>query len=352
VLNDISNASRTKITGAPAQKGLTKADARQNKASSTKRLSPQENVKKQKVLETENIVIVNFDVDRMSLDSVPVALNEVEDIDINDSSDPQYAALYAQNIHDHLKKKEKADMMNYYMDWQSKVGNLTDDHRQILVDWLVDVHRACRLQPEVLFLAVRLLDIYLSKQVTTKASLQQVGVTCLFVAAKFEEVQAPSLRDFLYLSDELATVPEILKLEEHLLTCVSFNLTTPTSLQFARRYSKAGKANTEMHTMAKYLIEMALLDLHLQTSYPPSHVAAAAVYLARLYTNTSPVWDVTLQFYSNYTADQVLPCAKALYQFIRRSASKEGIQASRQKYANPKLFSTTQNLDAIDLKFD
>jgi hypothetical protein len=87
-------------------------------------------------------------------------------------------------------------MMNYYMDRQK---NLNESQRQTLIDWLVDVHRACVLQPEVLFLAVRLLDMFLSKHETPKTHVQHVGIACLFVAAKFEEVQAPSIKDFLIL---------------------------------------------------------------------------------------------------------------------------------------------------------
>lgn len=237
-------------------------------------------------------------------------------------------------------------MMNYYMDRQK---NLNESQRQTLIDWLVDVHRACVLQPEVLFLAVRLLDMFLSKHETPKTHVQHVGIACLFVAAKFEEVQAPSVKDFLYLADNLCPVSELLALEEFLLTTISFNLTTPTSLHFARRYSKASKANSAMHTIAKYLIEMALLDLYLQTSYPPSHLAAAAVYLARLYTDATPAWDATLQFYTGYTAEQVHSCAKQLYEFVRGTANMK-FQASRQKYENPKLFSTTQVLDSITLQ--
>ena len=51
-----------------------------------------------------------------------------------------------------------------------------------------------KLVPETLFLAVSFLDRFLSVEVTTRNSLQLVGITCVLVAAKYEEIYAPSVR--------------------------------------------------------------------------------------------------------------------------------------------------------------
>ena len=48
--------------------------------------------------------------------------------------------------------------------------------------------------PETLFLAVSFLDRFLSVEVTSRNSLQLAGITCVLVAAKYEEIYAPSVR--------------------------------------------------------------------------------------------------------------------------------------------------------------
>ena len=65
--------------------------------------------------------------------------------------------------------------------------------RGILVDWLVEVAEEYKLVPETLFLAVNFIDRCLSKYSCVRSSLQLVGVTCMLIAAKFEEIYAPQV---------------------------------------------------------------------------------------------------------------------------------------------------------------
>lgn len=82
--------------------------------------------------------------------------------------------------------------------------------RSILVDWLVYVHLKFKLQPETLFMAINLIDRYLSKNTIMRNKLQLVGVASLFIASKFEEIYAPELKDFVYVCDNAYTKEEIL----------------------------------------------------------------------------------------------------------------------------------------------
>ena len=74
-------------------------------------------------------------------------------------------------------------MVPMYMDNQP---SLTLNMRSILVDWLVEVQENFELNHETLYLAVKLVDTYLSKQIVTKEVLQLVGAASLFLACKFD----------------------------------------------------------------------------------------------------------------------------------------------------------------------
>lgn len=63
---------------------------------------------------------------------------------------------------------------------------ITCSMRAILVDWLVEVQENFELNHETLYLAVKLVDMYVSRVVTPKESLQLVGAVALFIAAKFD----------------------------------------------------------------------------------------------------------------------------------------------------------------------
>ena len=47
---------------------------------------------------------------------------------------------------------------------------------------------------DTLFLGVSCIDRFLSIQNVSRSQLQLVGVTCLFLASKYEEIYAPTVR--------------------------------------------------------------------------------------------------------------------------------------------------------------
>lgn len=65
--------------------------------------------------------------------------------------------------------------------------------RATLVDWLLQVHLRYHMLPETLWIAVNIVDRFLSTRIVSLVKLQLVGVTAMFVAAKYEEILAPRL---------------------------------------------------------------------------------------------------------------------------------------------------------------
>lgn len=153
--------------------------------------------------------------------------------------------------------------------------------RGILTDWLVQVHSRFRLLPETLFLCVNIMDRFLSARVVSLAKLQLVGITCMFIAAKVEEIVAPSASNFLYCADASYTEAEILQAERYVLKTIEWNLSYPNPIHFLRRISKADDYNVQVRTVGKYLLEIQCLEWRLIAA-PPSLLAAASVWLARL----------------------------------------------------------------------
>lgn len=158
--------------------------------------------------------------------------------------------------------------------------DLTWKMRTILVDWLIEIHGKFRLLPETLFLTNNLLDRFLSARTVSVNKLQLVGITCLFIAAKYEEIMAPSIQNYLYVVEGY-TEDEIIKAERYILSVLDYGLHYPNPLSFLRRCSKADQYDTQCRTLAKYLMEISLLD-HRFITTPSSKVAATGMYIARL----------------------------------------------------------------------
>lgn len=166
----------------------------------------------------------------------------------------------------------------YYMDNQAEIQW---SMRSVLMDWLVQVHHRFTLLPETLFLAVNYVDRFLSCKIVSLGKLQLVGATAIFVAAKYEEINCPSVQEIVYMVDGGYNVDEILKAERFMLSMLQFELGWPGPMSFLRRISKADDYDLETRTLAKYFLEITIMDERF-VGCTPSFTAAGAHCLARL----------------------------------------------------------------------
>ena len=207
------------------------------------------------------------------------------DLDEEDRDDPLMVSEYVCEIFEYLRGLEVSTMPN--PNYMANQVDLQWKMRGILVDWLIEVHTRFRLLPETLFLAVNIVDRFLSAKIVELEKLQLVGVTAMFIAAKYEEVFSPGVQYFRSVADDGFTEEEILRAERYVLTTLNYNLSYPNPMNFLRRISKADQYDFETRTVAKYLLEISLLD-HRFMGYPPSHVAAASMYLSRMMLERGP----------------------------------------------------------------
>jgi hypothetical protein len=200
-----------------------------------------------------------------------------DDLDCEDKFDPVMVSEYVSDIFDYLKDLETKIMPdpNYML----RQRELEWRMRTILIDWLVEVHHKFRLLPETLFFAVNIIDRLLSIKPCNVNKLQLVGITAMFIASKFEEVYAPTVAQFSYMIDGHKP-DEIITAEMYILVSLDFQLAYPNPLNFLRRCSKADNYDIQSRTLAKYFLEVTLLDeVFLNT--PPSVLAASSLFLAK-----------------------------------------------------------------------
>lgn len=204
---------------------------------------------------------------------------DVKDLDTEDLDDPLMVAEYATEIFEYLRDLEVNSIPNpQYMAHQDDLEWKT---RAILVDWLIEVHTRFHLLPETLFLAVNIIDRFLSEKVVQLDRLQLVGITAMFIASKYEEVLSPHVENFRRIADDGFSEAEILSAERFVLSTLNYDLSYPNPMNFLRRVSKADNYDIQSRTIGKYLMEISLLDYRFM-SYRPSNVAAGAMYLARM----------------------------------------------------------------------
>jgi G2/mitotic-specific cyclin 2 len=248
--------------------------------------------------EAENFTSALLSAKRSTTPEADPDGDQWEDLDAEDVDDPLMVSEYVNEIFSYLKEVEVGFVQSFalcpssdlislqqttmpnpnYMEMQK---DLAWKMRGILTDWLIQVHSRFRLLPETLFLCVNIIDRFLSARVVSLIKLQLVGITCMFISAKVEEIVSPSASNFLYCADSSYSEAEILQAERYVLKTLDWNLSYPNPIHFLRRISKADQYNVQTRTIAKYLMEIQCLEWRL-LSAPPSILAAASVWLARL----------------------------------------------------------------------
>ncbi|MCJ1396816.1 hypothetical protein MMC11_000006 [Xylographa trunciseda] len=242
--------------------------------------------------------------------------DEIED----EAWDMSMVAEYGDEIFQYMKELEIKMLPNaHYMDNQAEIQW---SMRSVLMDWLVQVHHRFGLLPETLFLCVNYIDRFLSCKVVSLGKLQLVGATAIFVAAKYEEINCPSVQEIVYMVDGGYTIDEILKAERFMLSMLQFELGWPGPMSFLRRISKADDYDLETRTLAKYFLEITIMDERFLGS-PPSFAAAGAHCLARMMLKKGS-WSPAHVYYSNYTYSQLHSLVKLMFECCENPQKHHG----------------------------
>lgn len=225
----------------------------------------------------------------------------VSDVDAEDGADPNLCSEYVKDIYAYLRQLEEEQAIKpKYLFGREVTGNM----RAILIDWLVQVQMKFRLLQETMYMTVSIIDRFMQNNCVPKKMLQLVGVTAMFIASKYEEMYPPEIGDFTFVTDNTYSKHQIRQMEMKILRALNFGLGRPLPLHFLRRASKIGEVDVEQHTLAKYLMELTMLDYEM-VHFPPSQIAAGAFCLALKILDNGE-WTPTLQHYMSYTEESLL----------------------------------------------
>lgn len=251
------------------------------------------------------------------------------------SEDPQECAEYRNDIFNCLADTEVMHMPR--MDYMDLQVDINAKMRAILVDWLIEVHLKYKLKPDTLYLTVNLIDRVLALRQLPRKKLQLCGVTCMLIAAKFEEIYPPEVSDFVYITDNAYTRQEILHMEVMVLNALLFKICCPTVSHFMDRYQTQNCRDEAHKHLMQYLLELCLPDVKM-IRYPPSHMAAAAALLSNKLLKLHPAWPQSMISLTQQTEPMIKACAREMCALLE-AAERGPLQAIRKKYSQPRFSS-------------
>lgn len=325
---------------------MTRAQELRKKALDAKKAEQKPKMVRQKALKKEEPKKEEpsdeaMDISVVETENLSASLQaHIAEIEKAEMAEEHYVGNYVNTCYQYLRFQEHDMAIEpRYLDNKT---DISPKMRSILVDWLVQVHRRFRLQAETLYLTVGIMDRYLAQaEDISKSDMQLIGVTSMMMACKYEEIYSPEIDDFVYICDNAYEAEAILKKELEIFEDLDFKLGIPISIQFLRRLSKTNQdvVDGQQHSLAKYFIELSLMDYDLCT-LKPSLLAAAALKLS-LELLGNGEWGPLLQHYSEYSADDLVYTvnllSRCLYQ-VEFTKTGAKLSAIKKKYSEAKLF--------------
>ncbi|XP_025412607.1 G2/mitotic-specific cyclin-B isoform X3 [Sipha flava] len=289
---------------------------------------------------------------------------KVDTVDKNDEYDPFLVGAYSKQIFEYLMTLEDKSIIK--PDYLANHKYITPSNRSVVVDWLVEVQQEFQIMQESLYMAVGILDRYLQENKNVaRNKLQLLGATSLLLGCKYEEIYVPEITDFIYLSDNAFTKDEVKSSLVDVFRTINYSLSRPFSLTFLRRFSKVSGARSSQHSLAKYFLELALIDYNV-SHIKPSEMAASGLLLAIVITNDpelddrpedvksllSLYWTDLLQKHSTYKMDDLISTVQALANLVL-IAPEWKYKAVYKKYLSAKMGRITSSslLSSPAMKF-
>ena len=253
----------------------------------------------------------------------------VQDFDGETLGDPMQNGEYVMETFQYYKDREADFVVGDYLSQQKEI---TQAMRAILVDWLVEVQESFELNHETLYTAVKITDLYLSKKQVKKEELQLVGATACLIACKVDERIPPLLDDFLYVCDDAYNRDELMKMERKMLKVVGFDLGYSLSYRYVRRYGRVCRVTMPVLTLARYILEMSLMEYTLNTNTSESRLAATCLVLAMKMKGITG-FKPTLEYYSGYKLSQLEDIFNKLVAMLKKPAGAN-LKTIKSKYSH------------------
>ena len=251
---------------------------------------------------------------------------------INKKEEVFYAGEYLEEIYLNLLIEERKINIKPKIGYMSMQKEINEQMRAILIDWIIDVHFQFNLREETLYMTIFIIDTYLSFHFISRKNLQLLGISCLLISCKSEEIYFPQTNKFVEVTDGAYTKEEMIIMENEVLKQLNFNIIFPTPNDFYNILSKLYNFNKKQYFLGKYLIESALIDYQM-IKYSASIISAAVVYLVMKYHGINGYQ----KLYNKYIVNQNNPeniikgAAQEIYSLVE-NLSKSNLTMVKNKY--------------------
>ena len=139
-----------------------------------------------------------------------------------------------------------------FMDYFKFQPDINENKRAILVNHLIDISIDLQLSHDTIHLGIILMDKYLATEKISQCDLLAVGIVCLCLATKMEEVLPISFKDYVDIIDNAYTVKYLINLEHIILEKINYSVYYDTIVQFLNIFYQQKKIKDETYYFSLY----------------------------------------------------------------------------------------------------
>jgi len=175
-----------------------------------------------------------------------------------------------------------------------------------------------------------------------KHRFQLLGITCLFISSKYEEIYPPFLSDFAFVCADAYTEKDILNMEAEVLKLLNFNIVYTSSVELIEAYCVESnlfksyqsliileKIGKKEYSLLLYINHLLLLNLDLAILAPSTIVPASIFLVKKILKKSLNIAELAKEFASN--DKKIKHCAKILAVMLSKE-SKSKLTACRRKF--------------------
>ena len=256
---------------------------------------------------------------------------------------------YGDDIFRYLIKSEKVNICDYankdIFDLQDK-KYFNEKNRSIIFNWLVKNNFKWKLKDDTIFMAMNLMDRYISKYPTKNSEFQLIGISSYLIASKYEDIYPPYLDDLSQICNYIYSNDDIIKKEYEILSGLNFDILYNSSYKYLTfLHSVTDKENMKLLYLAQFILELTLENLEI-LGHSQCQRAISALFLAKKILQIKKSWN-SLKLYYKYDESEIKKVQKKMIGLLNKVIKSKTKNSVYEKFESSKYKSVSSLLENL-----
>ena len=256
---------------------------------------------------------------------------------------------YGNDIFKYLRKNEKVNACDYSNKDLFKLQDkkyFNENNRSIILQWLVKNNMKWKLKDDTIFMAMNIMDRYISKFKSKNLEFQLIAISSYFIASKYEDIYPPYLDELSQICNYIYSNDDIIKKEYEILVGLNFDILYNSSYKYLTfLHSIADKDNLKLLYLAQFILELSLENLDI-LEHSQSQRALAALLIAKKILQIKKSWN-NLRLFYNYDDNVIKKVQKKMIVLLNKVMKSKSKNAIYEKFESSKYKSVSSLLDNL-----